>query len=107
MARFFLPKEKIHDGRGIIDGQELTHLSRVLRLRPGDLVTLFDDSGREHDAVIDSLTAEHGELRILRSYESRRESPLQIILAVGLTKGEKLDLVVEKATELGAQTIVP
>lgn len=107
MARFFLPKEKLQGDRGIIDGPELLHLSRVLRLRHGDSVTVFDDSGWEHDAVIDSLTADRGELRILRSYETGRESPLQITLAVGLTKGEKIDFVVEKATELGVHTIIP
>ena len=107
MARFFLPKEKIHGDCGVIDGQELAHLSRVLRLRAGDSVTVFDDSGWEHDALIDSLTPMQGELKILRSYETKRESVLPITLAVGLTKGEKIDLVVEKATELGVQKIIP
>lgn len=107
MARFFLAKEKIHGDRAFIDGQELAHLSRVLRLRAGDYVTVFDDSGWEHDASIDSLTPSKGELKILRSYESKSESTLPITLAVGLTKGEKIDLVVEKATELGVQRIIP
>jgi 16S rRNA (uracil1498-N3)-methyltransferase len=107
MARFFLPREKFRGDHAIIDGQELAHLGRVLRLRAGDAVTLFDDSGREHDAVIDSLTESRGELTILRSYETGRDPALPITLAVGLTKGEKLDFVVEKATELGVRSIVP
>jgi 16S rRNA (uracil1498-N3)-methyltransferase len=107
MARFFLPKEKIHGSRGVIDGQELAHLGRVLRLRAGDSVTVFDDSGWEHDAVIESVSAAQGELKILRSYETARESALPITLAIGLTKGEKIEFVVEKATELGVQKIVP
>ena len=107
MARFFLAKEKIHGDRAFIDGQELVHLSRVLRLRPGDSVTMFDDSGWEHEAMIDSLSSTRGELKILRSRETQCESALQISLAVGLTKGEKIDFVVEKATELGVQRIVP
>ena len=48
-----------------------------------DSVTVFDDSGWEHDAVIDSLSAAQGELKILRSYETGRESTLPITLAVG------------------------
>jgi 16S rRNA (uracil1498-N3)-methyltransferase len=68
---------------------------------------VFDDSGWEHDALIDSLTPLQGELKILRSYETKRESVLPITLAVGLTKGEKIDFVVEKATELGVQKIIP
>jgi 16S rRNA (uracil1498-N3)-methyltransferase len=107
MARFFLPRKNIQNNRGIIDGQELTHLQRVLRLGPGDRVTVFDDMGWEHEAVIQSLTAERGEIEIRRSHEARRESSLHITLALGLTKGEKMDLVVEKATELGAQTVIP
>src|ERR1044071_3101943 len=107
MARFFLPREKFRGDRAVIDGQELTHLGRVLRLHTGDAVTLFDYSGREHDAVIDFLTESRGELRILRSYESGRDPALPITLAVGLTKGEKLDFVVEKATELGVGAVMP
>jgi 16S rRNA (uracil1498-N3)-methyltransferase len=107
MARFFLPRKQIHDGHGIVDGQELEHLRKVLRLKPGDPITVFDESGREHEAVIRSLSAEQGRVEILHSHDAQRESPLQITLAVGLTKGDKLDFVVEKATELGVQVIIP
>ncbi len=107
MARFFLPREKFHGDRAAIDGPELAHLARVLRLRAGDEVTLFDDAGREYEAAIESLTATRGELRILRARENRRDPLLPITLAVGLTKGDKLDFVVEKATELGAGAIAP
>ena len=107
MARFFVPKKNLRETRGLIDGQEFRHLKKVLRLGPGDLITVFDDSGWEHDAVIRKLSAEQGEIEILRSYEAGRESPLQMTLGVALTKGEKMDFVVEKATELGVQKIVP
>ena len=107
MARFFLPSKLIHDKRGTIAGQELEHLRRVLRLKPGDRITVFDDIGWEHEAVIRSLAAAQGEIEILSSSQAVRESTLQITLAAGLTKGDKFDFVVEKATELGAQTIVP
>ena len=107
MARFFLPREKIQDRRGTIVGEELAHLRKVLRLGPGDRLTVFDDTGWEHEAVIRSCNAERGEIDILRSYQPERESALQITLALGLTKGEKTDFVVEKATELGVQALVP
>jgi 16S rRNA (uracil1498-N3)-methyltransferase len=107
MARFFLPRENLQAGRGVIDGRELEHLRRVLRLGPGDQITVFGDDGREHEAVIRSLSAQRGEIEILRSYEANRESPLAVTLALGLTKGEKMDFVIEKATELGVQTILP
>ena len=107
MPRFFLPREQIRDNRGVITGQELVHLRNVLRLKPGDRITAFDDSGLEHEALIRALSADQGEIEILSSYQANRESPLEIILAVGLTKGEKIDFVVEKATELGVQVIIP
>ena len=107
MARFFLPSRQIHDDRGTIDGQEFDHLRKVLRLKPGDRITVFDDTGWEHEAVIRSVAGAQGEIEIVRSYQAERESPLHLTLAVGLTKGEKLDFVVEKATELGVQTIIP
>jgi len=107
MARFFLPKQRIQDQRGTIIGEELAHLRKVLRLVPGDHLTVFDNTGWEHDAVIRSFSADRGDIDILRSYRPERESSLKITLALGLTKGEKTDFVVEKATELGVQALVP
>ena len=107
MARFFVAQKDVREHEGLITGQELQHMCRVLRLRPGDQVTLFDDAGREHEGVIRSVTESGAKIKILRSYEANRESLLEVTLAVGLTKGEKMDFVVEKATELGVRTVVP
>jgi 16S rRNA (uracil1498-N3)-methyltransferase len=107
MARFFLPKTNLRDGRGVVQGSELAHLKKVLRLSSGDRITVFDDAGWEHEAVIRRLSAEQGEIEIIESHEAARESPLQLTLAVALTKGEKIDSVIEKATELGVHQIVP
>jgi 16S rRNA (uracil1498-N3)-methyltransferase len=78
-----------------------------LRLRPGDSIVVFDDAGWEHEAVIRSLSPQAAEIEIARSFQAERESPLELTLAVGLTKGEKMDFVVEKATELGVHAIAP
>ena len=107
VPRFFVTKENIQGGKAILGGAELEHMRKVLRLRPGDQVTLFDDGGWEHEGVIQSCTSQAGEIELLRSYQPGRESALEITLAQALGKGEKMDLVVEKATELGVQTIVP
>ena len=106
MARFFLPQANIQEGRGVVHGQELTHLMKVLRLRAGDFVTVFDNSGWEYEAVIETLTSERGELKIVESHPTGREPSVPITLAVGLTKGEKLDWMIEKATELGVTTVI-
>ncbi len=107
MARFFLPTRQIADHRATITGVELNHLRRVLRLRPQDRVVVFDDAGCEHEGIIRSLSEDRGEIEIIRSYQVNNESPLKTTLALGLTKGEKMDWVVEKATELGVHTVVP
>jgi len=107
MARFFVSRKNVQDKRATIVGEELDHLRRVLRLGPGDHVTLFDDAGWEHETVIRFTGPDHGDLEILRSYQTQRESPLYLTLALGLTKGGKMDFVVEKATELGVQAIAP
>ena len=107
MARFFLPRKNIDDQRATVAGPELEHLRRVLRLGPGDPIIFFDDAGWEHEAVIRSLNNQTAEIEIVRYSRAERESPLKLTLAVGLTKGEKMDFVVEKATELGVQAIIP
>jgi 16S rRNA (uracil1498-N3)-methyltransferase len=107
MARFFLPTRQMADHRATITGVELNHLRRVLRLRPQDRVVVFDDAGCEHEGIIRSLSEDRGEIEIIRSYQVNNESPLKTTLALGLTKGEKMDWVVEKATELGVHTVVP
>jgi 16S rRNA (uracil1498-N3)-methyltransferase len=107
MARFFLPTGQIKGHRATITGVELNHLRRVLRLRPQDRVVVFDDAGCEHEGIIHSLSEDRGEIEIIRSYQVNNESPLKTTLALGLTKGEKMDWVVEKATELGVHTVVP
>lgn len=107
MPRFFVPKGNIREGRGTITDQELVHMRKVLRLRPGDRVTLFDDEGWEHEGIIQSYAAGVGEIGIVKSYQPERESSLDVTLAQALGKGEKMDWVVEKATELGVRTIVP
>ncbi len=107
MPRFCVATSDIVDGTAHVGGTEFRHLQRVLRLREGDAVTLFDDAGREHAGVVVSLTPRVALVRITATSVPRRESPLAITLYQGIPKGRKMDLVVEKATELGVATVVP
>ncbi len=90
---------------------EARHLRDVLRLQPDDEVYVFDGLGREFHCKVER--SERGErdgaqLKVLGQVESARsESPFQLTLAVALLKGEKFDLVVQKATELGVACVVP
>lgn len=107
MPRIFVSKKNIHNDKGAIGGQGLNHLRKVLRLRPGDHVTLFDGEGWEHEGIIQSYTAHTGEIKILKSCQPGRESSLHVTLAQAVGKGDKMDWLVEKATELGVGAVVP
>jgi len=107
VARFFVPKQNIRDSRATLGGAELEHMRKVLRFGVGDRVVLFDDEGCEHEGTIASISAGAAEIAIATSSRPERESPLAVTLAQALGKGDKLDLVVEKATELGVAAIVP
>jgi len=91
-----------------IDSDEARHLRDVLRLKAGDEVYVFDGRGREFRCTVSTSKRDAAELRIEAEVEpAKPESQLQLNLCVALLKGEKFDLVVQKATELGATKITP
>ncbi|HSK65266.1 MAG TPA: 16S rRNA (uracil(1498)-N(3))-methyltransferase [Pyrinomonadaceae bacterium] len=91
-----------------LTADEARHLREVLRLKPGDEVSVFDGEGKEYRARVVQARREFAELELAEEIATARpESPLQLTLAVALLKGEKFDFVVQKATELGVHKIVP
>jgi 16S rRNA (uracil1498-N3)-methyltransferase len=108
--RFFAPPSAFNFTKHTITltADEARHLREVLRLKPGDEVSVFDGEGKEFRARVAQARRESAELDLDAEIQpARPESPLQITLAVALLKGEKFDLVVQKATELGVTKIVP
>ena len=83
------------------------HLTRVLRLREGDACVLFNGDGRDWPATITALGKREVRVRLGEATGVDRESPLSIVLVQGVARGEKMDLVLQKATELGVAGIVP
>ncbi|MBB5015898.1 16S rRNA (uracil(1498)-N(3))-methyltransferase [Rehaibacterium terrae] len=83
------------------------HLLRVLRLGVGDACVLFNGDGCDYDARLVSVAKKSAQAEVLRQREIDRESPLRIILGQGLARGEKMDLVLQKATELGVAAVAP
>lgn len=87
---------------------EARHLRDVLRLQPGEEVFVFDGAGKEFRCQVELTKRDSADLKVLAPAEpARAESPLRLTLAVALLKGEKFDLVVQKATELGVVRVVP
>jgi 16S rRNA (uracil1498-N3)-methyltransferase len=83
-----------------------THVARVLRARSGQLLTLFDGRGGEYDATIVQIDRRGVQVRIELHRAIERESPLPVTLLQALARGERMDFIVQKATELGVAAIV-
>ncbi|MBC9785038.1 16S rRNA (uracil(1498)-N(3))-methyltransferase [Heliobacterium chlorum] len=107
MHRFiFDPAQKFGD-QAWLDGEESNHLTRVLRLKTGDEAILFDGQGNEYTARVAEITKDKVLMTGLQSTGETRESPLQVCLVQAVAKGEKMDWIVQKATELGVNRILP
>ncbi|MBI5598275.1 MAG: 16S rRNA (uracil(1498)-N(3))-methyltransferase [Deltaproteobacteria bacterium] len=89
-----------------VRGDEFRHLKNVLRLGPGDEVTLFNGRGLEFEGKIESIGRDFARVRIERETVCRRESPINVVLLQGLVKGGKPELIVQKAVELGVNGII-
>jgi len=107
MPKFFIPDESFGDEYVTVTGQAARHIAYSLRMAKGDSLTLCDMSGNEYDCVIDSFTQESVNAKILSSFKAAGEPPCRIVLYQALAKGEKMDYIVQKATELGVCEIVP
>jgi 16S rRNA (uracil1498-N3)-methyltransferase len=93
--------------RVTLTGTAAAHVSRVLRLAPGDEVTLFNGDGADYPSRIARLARGTVEVEILGAVAAAPESPLAVRLAQGIARGERMDFVVQKATELGVAAIQP
>ena len=110
LRRFYAPKIAFtSDGKTVtLHADEARHAHDVLRLDAGDEVFVFDGEGHEYRCVIGDLTSHSATLNVTEQVPpASPESPLDLTLAVSLLKGEKFDLVVQKATELGVKRLAP
>ena len=106
-TRLFVSAELINGTELLLEGDRARYLGRVLRLRVGDEITVFNGKGAEWSASIEGITKHAATLRIGESREVSTESPLKIHLVQGISRGERMDFVVQKATELGVKRITP
>ena len=94
-------------GAAVLTGAAAGHVRRVLRLRTGDPVTLFNGDGWNYPGRIVALRGDRVEIELDDRTEGAPESPLAITLAQGVARGERMDIVLQKATELGVARVVP
>jgi 16S rRNA (uracil1498-N3)-methyltransferase len=107
MARLFVPPDRLGDERVRLEGEQHRYLARVLRLHGGDAVTVFDGAGNEIDASIESISA--GTTVLLLGQRRAGVVPLgrPVLLLQAVPKSDRMDLLVQKTTELGVARICP
>lgn len=107
MPRIFIPVANLRENQILITGEKARYLNTVLRSKKGDELSIFDGQGSCLRTKI--LKADKKELlaEVLETSVCNTESPVNIILVQGLLKGQKMDLIIQKATELGVREIQP
>ena len=106
-SRLFSPIQLRANARLSFGSEQARYVGRVLRLRAGDVLTVFDGSGGEYPATVDTITKQELNLSLGEHVSRSMESPLRIRLVQGISRGERMDIVVQKATELGVHRISP
>jgi 16S rRNA (uracil1498-N3)-methyltransferase len=107
LTRVYVDAPAATGKRLVVEGSAANHITRVLRLRSGDRLTVFDGSGGEFGARIEEFRKDSVVVTVEEHRQIDRESPLPLTLAQGISRGERMDWIIQKATELGTSRIVP
>lgn len=107
MQRYFISPEQVEGEKFSIKGEDVHHIRRVMRMRPGDLLVACDGEGTDYIGELIEGNGDAVTCRILRRKPSTSEPRLQVTLAQSLPKGDKWEWVLQKGTELGASFFLP
>ncbi|MEN3045529.1 MAG: RsmE family RNA methyltransferase [Candidatus Hydrothermales bacterium] len=104
---FYVPKKDIKNDRVYIFGQEYIHLHKVLRKRQGDVIKVVNGEGDEYTVVLLKTEDGYAEGKIIEKRRKPNEIPFDLAFACGVLKGERMDILIEKGTELGVTRFFP
>lgn len=107
IPRIYTPQTLISDQQVELDEPSSHHLSKVLRMQAGRELVLFNGRGGEFAATIEAINKKTVNVNVGTFTAENRQSPLQLELAIGISRGERMDWVLQKATELGVTRITP
>ena len=107
MPRFFVDKNNIEENRILIVGADAHHIARSLRMAEGDEAIVCDGEGAQYRCSLTRIRDEECECSIIEALGSGAESPVRITLCMAYPKGDKLEVVIQKAVELGCDRIIP
>lgn len=107
MHKFFTEPHNISETEGRILGDDVKHIYKVLRLSEGEEVVLNNCEGIEYLGEIETITKSEVIVKIIKRLDINNESKVKVHLFQGLPKGQKMDLIVQKGTELGVSEFIP
>ena len=107
MYRFYVEQNQIHDEYITIEGSDVNHIKNVLRMKIGEAMILCDGQGMDYHCAIDTLSNDFIQAKIVKAEDTQTELPAKIFLFQGLPKKDKMELIIQKAVELGVYQIVP
>lgn len=107
MYQFFVETHQIIDGQVTIEGTDVNHIKNVLRMKPGEKIRVSDPDGVDYFCSITDIADEKVNAVVERIDEQGSELQSKIYLFQGLPKGDKMELIIQKAVELGAYEIIP
>ena len=107
MQHFFVTPDQVEKPYIYIEGSDVNHMKNVLRMRAGEKLEISDGDNRKYVCQVCDYVEGRAQLEILEERELDTELPSQIWLFQGLPKSDKMELVVQKAVELGAYAVVP
>lgn len=107
MYHFFVSTSQIEDGYAVITGQDVNHIRNVLRMKAGEKIGVRDGISRNYICELETLEADLIRARILSEETDSSELPSKLYLFQGLPKGDKMELIIQKAVELGVYEIIP
>lgn len=107
MHHFFTDPQNIYEQKIVIKGSDVNHMKNVLRIKPGEHVQICDGNGMEYQCSVEHYEADEAILNILNCFQSNSELSSEIYLFQGLPKGDKMELIIQKAAELGVYKVIP
>lgn len=107
MYQFFIENENVSDGFVTIEGSDVNHMKNVLRMKPGERIRVSTRDGRGYFCEVTELTDIYVRADILKQDEEGTELPCKIYLFQGLPKSDKMELIIQKAVELGVYEVIP
>ena len=107
MQHFFVSPEQVKEEKIYVEGGDVNHMKNVLRMKTGEELTVNDGEGSQYLCAVESYEADMAVLKILEKKQDESELASKIYLFQGLPKQDKMELIVQKAVELGVYKIVP